>query len=442
MRSLKKSQHWFNKFNFYLNGKPLNTGFPFFFYMSRLSSPFFFVAVLSLFLAGCKDEDQIGSGVQPGGRLGVITTDTITVKAVSLPGDSFPSLNLSNNYLGLISDQLYGKARYSLFSEFELSGATDSIPGSVPDSVVLYLKYRSYYGDLSQSQRIQVYEVTQGLPSASAYSDISEQPYIDTTKKLSDITFVPQPTATYVVLNDTIAALRVPLDNSILGTKFVNASSTDLQPTNWTSFFKGLFIKAVDQNLQSGKGAALNFNLDESKIVFYYSRSGNRHFAFPIPGKDGTHINQVNFDRSGSRLAANSGNVNPDTLFILGQGGQKVQITFPYITELNKLNPRGKITINKADLKLFQVVTGSGFTEASEIGAYELFNDGTAGSLQNSGTRISGAYTINIASYIQRAMNRNTNEGVIVKLKNDDNSPERLLLGGKNIKLVITFTKL
>lgn len=401
-----------------------------------------FLSLVALGISSCKKDDRVGNDIQPS-NLNLLTTDTVTVVAETMPGDTFPSRNLNNNYLGVINDPIYGKTRSSIFSQFLLPD-TIEFSGSVSDSVILYLPYKTgSYGDMATTQRIQVFQMSADLPS-SAFSDYSESGKIDSTNILADLSFTPSSISVITVLGNPVRALRVALDTAILGAKFRSAASSNLIPANWTNYFKGLFIKTVDQPFTTEKGSALNFDIETANLVYYYKRSGDTLVhAFPAAGA--VRVNQVLHTRIGSQAASNYGEQNSDTLFILGQGGQKIRLTFPYLNELKKLNPRGTtITVNKADLKIEQIYSGSStFTESKELGGYVLNANNTSGVLVTNATRVINSYTLPVGSYIQEAINGTKEKGMILRLTADDVSAQRMMLSGKNnIKLVLTLTKL
>lgn len=412
--------------------------------MKHLKHVFTFCLALQM-LSACKKDDPLNGDIPLGGRLGVVTTDTITVVAVSLAGDSFPSANLTSNYLGVIYDPIYGKSRNSFFSQFNLTNSVSFADSTVPDSAVLFLKEKSIYGDSTTLQQVKVFEVTKNLPS-TAYSTINESGYYNSANVLADHTFDPKK------FNSANTFLRIPVP--AVATKIMSGTSNDfLTDISFREFFKGLFVQTVDQSLTAGKGAAISFDLGQSKLVFYYHevtpdtggtwKTTKREITFP--GADVLHINQTLHTRTPSAFSSNAGLPGQDSLFVMGQGGQMVKITFPHLAKLKALNPRGNITVNKADLKMVQLVQQFPyFTEAKEISAYRLTSTGHGGDAIIGAIR-SGTndYTMNISSYIQEAINGTAEKGVIIKLTNESNSPQRLILmGEKNIKLVLTLTKL
>jgi hypothetical protein len=403
----------------------------------------------TLFFFACKKEDQVGNDIQPGGKLGLVTTDTITVIATTIPGDSFPSKGLPNNYLGLINDPIYGKTSYSLFSQFGLSSA-NTFTNAVADSVILYLPYRTeskYYGELATPQHFQVYEIAIPLPS-TANSNIDESPLIDSTRVLSDIWITPRPTDSIQTNTRKINGIRIPLDNSYLGNKFIAGAANTNTSESWIAYFKGLYIKTIDQALTGNKGVALNFDLDKAKIAFYYHVGSVAQTPVEMSAFGVTHIEQVKHNYSGSRFSTNSGVKNSDTLFLLGHGGEKITVRFPYLGELKKLNPRGNITINKAELQFTQILENDQYyVEATSIDPYAIFsNDQTAAKIGSDPTvrSSSNVYAVGIGSHIQDAIYGRTEKGVVLKLSNDQNTAQRAMIkgGAQNIKLVLTLTKL
>lgn len=415
------------------NGKPvISAGFPFFMNIVKRSYLFCLLAC-ALGLASCEKDSHVGNDLTPG-SLGLITTDTITVIAETEPGEPFVATNLSKNYLGYLNDPLFGETRGSVFSQFMLA---DTVTFSSPaaDSIVLYLPYTSLYGDITTSQRVRILELTASLPSDSSKSDYSEAGKVDTTNILADHIFnIPASSA---------ATVRIPLDQS-LAARFISAPASSLIPSAWTSYFKGLFIQSVDQNFTSAKGALLNINMDGAQLILYYKENGVKK-ELSIKGASAVRINQIIHNTNGSVASNHFNDSTTDSLYIGGLGLTRVKLRFPYIDELNKLNPRGStVTINKAELKFDQVYTGSTlFAEAREVSSYSLKADGSSGEGISSDLRTNDSYSLSVGTLVRDAIKDIKEDGLVLKVKENESIPHRLLIrGGNNIKLVVTLTKL
>ena len=73
-----------------------------------------------IIIHACSDMDEIGLDLIDT-RAQMHSLDTLTIKAMTIPGDSI-AMNLgSNNILGIINDPVFGKTRASIYTETRLS---------------------------------------------------------------------------------------------------------------------------------------------------------------------------------------------------------------------------------------------------------------------------------------------------------------------------------
>ncbi len=333
-------------------------------YLSKLPASLLIGILLILAMFSCKkDPYEIGySLLPPSDTLNVKTTDTCTVQAFSMRQDSVRTDKCATLMMGSIMDPIFGKTTAGFYSQLLLSAeGVDFGTNPSLDSVVLMLKYSSYYGDTLTRQNVKVYEISQDLAYDSLH--YSNQHLSTYPTMLADQDFVPRIADSVLVRKVKIAPhLRINLSkqSNYLGNKILQAP-VDVLASNtlFIKYMKGLYVTASPV---SSKGALLNFNIaaDISRIVVYFHNQTD-------PLNDSLHydllLNQscarfIHTDHNGyvdaipdlkRQILNNDSTQGTKNLFLQGMGGVKMKLKFPYIKGLGK----GKtVAINDAVLQL------------------------------------------------------------------------------------------
>jgi len=121
-------------------------------------------ALISLF-ACQKDPSDIGLSLQNENEIinGNII-DTVSLKAFTIKEDSLSSDERTYSLLGSFLDPIFGYSEASFITQMRLPSSNASFgTNPVADSMVIYLDYRSYYGDTTISQTFDVYEIEKSI---------------------------------------------------------------------------------------------------------------------------------------------------------------------------------------------------------------------------------------------------------------------------------------
>ncbi len=329
---------------------------------------------LAIFFIACKKEvSTVGSSINPNG-LNIVTSDTFTVKTYSVELDSINTDETSVGLLGAINDPEFGVIDCGIVTQIRLSSTSPNF-GDVNlltvDSVVLSLRYYSImnYGNL-QNLNFEVYEITDQLNIDDEYYPSSPVNITgtDLIKPGTSVVF-PDPYTDAIVGQDTLSPqLRLNLKTSFGDYLIANANQMTSND-NFTSFFKGLYIKVTDaSSLASGEGTVLYFSLEDalSKMVLYYTvGTEQKTFTFNINNKCARY-NKMSVNRTGTNvdLVLNNTELGQEKYYLQGTF-IRPQVEFPYIMDLQK---NGKVILNSATLIVpVQDYTGDQFHPSEKL---------------------------------------------------------------------------
>lgn len=409
----------------------------------RFLSVFAFIAAL----ASCQ---KVNLATELGGDLipvvdNVNTFDTfLTVQTFNYPfaisQDSSRSVSSDIHYLGAVTnDPLFGQTKASLFMQllpttlkkpFAFSNPNDII---ALDSVVLVLSHRNFWGDTTQQQQVQVYELGRNndFRSDSAYQINTSNLTYSTV--LSGVkTFLP------LNLNDSLSLfreraasqLRIRLDNNF-GDRLLRFDSTAVYGTDsaFNANFKGFAL--VPGN--SGNGLA-GFSLTDTNtklaVYYRYTKSGAAdtavtYFRFSANAANANYI-QRNY--SGSEFAQVAGDQVADPLvYIQNAPGTYARVVVPGLAGLsNSVVHRAELQVQQVRDPFASVLTSptylylDAFDVASNVyrtipvdvtlGQGNVLNFAAFGSIGRAATDPAGAtirsWGFDVSRYVQRVVNK------------------------------------
>lgn len=391
------------------------------------------ISILSI-ISACKKDNSIGADILPtDDLLNVKFTDTLTLFSKTLSDTFLRTDKLSKNFLGVINDSKFGFQKASIAMELDkpTSVYDDTLMTTYTvDSVVLFLKYSSVYGDTTVAQSFEVSTIGNKISENSAYySNSSLFSSTGVVGSVSNYLFTPTTNPVHMSTTDTtgtVGVFRVKLNNS-LGNTIINLGQTVLRDS---ALFKNAFPGILVENASNiGKAMAeIDINSTYSSIaIFFKDKYGTskdmRLYTSLIKYVSGvatTRVNSVNlFSNTLSSEIQNtaaSGLVSDSINYILGQGGSLVRLSLPTLGNL------GKIAVNKAVISVTQIQPNIPkdfttpftlvFLKRNSLGNLEVlstfteqYNEG-AGLIDSVGTDILGnkfvRYSINISQYIQR----------------------------------------
>jgi hypothetical protein len=282
----------------------------------------------------------------------IFATDTITVKSFTGYVDSVRSNNRTYSYLGGLYDPYFGNTSADFVSQLRI---TRKYSGGEPlvDSVKLFMSIVSAKGDLNISQKLELYEISEQL-----YQDSS---YYSNRDPRADAWFIgsfPLPAIT----KDSIKTFIIPLPDT-LGKHLMRDTLSLNQEggvSDFRSFFKGIYIRTVEETKSPGKGSfsqlpllmVLPFNTGDFTIKVYYhtAKLSNLTYDFII------NLNSVRYNRyyhdfstaEPGKMIQNINNNVMDTLcYIQSFNGVFTGLRFPALNQLKSLMP---VSVNKAKL--------------------------------------------------------------------------------------------
>lgn len=474
-------------------------------FLSMKKSYLLSVIILLVFISSCKKDNSIGAGILPSDDLlNVKFTDTFSLFSKTLTDTFLRSDKLARNYLGVINDTKFGFQKASIAVEVDRPNTVydDTLMTTFTvDSVVLFLKYSSVYGDTTVAQSFEVNTISNKINETSLYySNTNQFPSSGTIGSINNYLFTPTTNPVHTTTTDTVGIagiVRIPLNNT-LGTSILSLGQTILRDSSqFKNAFPGIF---VENSTAAGKAMAeIDISSSYSSIaIFYKDKNGKardmRLYTSILQytgGVTSTRVNSVNLFSntlsSDVQNTAASGLVSDSVNYLLGQGGTTIRLTLPTIGN------EGKIAVNKAVLQVTQIQPNSQkefvspFTlvllKRNSLGKLEVlstfteqYNEG-AGLIDSVATDILGnkfvRYSINISQYIQRiAKGTETNSdlylatyystggtdgtlnflngGVINgKTLNTGYTPSRISIAGPNysnpnykLKLKLTYTEI
>ncbi len=424
------------------------------------------VLLLLLMLASCKKEEEIGFEVQPPeDKIIVGFNKDGGILAYSIREDSVRTDETLINLLGSTFDPVFGSTTAGFYVQFRLPDNNVNF-GTNPavDSIVLTLAYNGgYYGDLTTSQSLKIYEVNEYFSIDSNY--YSNRRFGCYSTPLYNDNFLPKPTDSVEFGGLTYAPhLRLKLDNT-LAQKFIDASGTSSLADNpsFLWFFKGLYVVADPTAVN---GAMLYFNLlsTQSKMTLYYHNDANDSLSYSfVINENSARVNT--FEHYGFASAnhdfqmqlAGDTNRGQQTLYLQAMAGVKTYLRF---NNLKSMLNNGNVVINKAELIITPDATLQGtYSEPAQLTLVMINEDGTLsflpdeyyGSAYFGGTYNSttGEYRFNIATYVQYLMKYEdyTGKGLYLAVSGASTNGSRLVFNGpgnpsSNLSLEITYTKL
>jgi hypothetical protein len=415
-----------------------------------------FLITLLVVVACKKKESTLGNDVlDPNSLLNSTQVDTFQLTTFTIAEDSLISDNPAYAVLGSYNDPKFGKVDASFYTQVVLSGLNPNfgdISAITVDSLVLGLEYADYYGELSP-QTVEVYQLTEKIHVDSTYYSFQDKAHSSTNLVVPGYeTFTPTPNGETIIGEDTVdAQLRIRLNNS-LATQLINESvsgGTNYSSIdNFTSYFKGLYVKVNNGSQLSGKGAVFYFNLNDplSKMTIYYTQAGvQKTFDFLI-NSECADFNHVDIDNSGKPVQ----NVINDTIsgqteFYAQAFKSRAIIKIPGLKNLPK-----KCVIHKAELILpIQYQTASKYSPSDEISVSVRIDNilsgiGVFGFYDN----YTKSYTVDCRDYVQALVTGqiSTTE-LILSPRFFITSAERIIFNGpstinkKKPQIVVTYTQ-
>lgn len=457
--------------------------------MNRILEGLFFAVCCVMFVVACTDPTLVGEELLEGDKVQPGFTDTVSITAYTNSVDSFRTYSssltsqLEKYFVGDFVDPIFGTTKASTVIQARMQRNATFFtlePPSFPDntlidSVILVLPYDAdnFYGDLNQIYSLEVLELTEGFAREDTY--YSNSPVPATAGTLASHSFRPSPNDSTETINyafsvaDTVrfSHVRIPLPTS-LGEEIVQLDSTFFQSDSaFLSFLPGLVLSPTSQN-----AGFVSFNLapilneNRGGIYVYYRDEATdikNQYQFGFNEFSGRYVN-FETEVAGSVVEPYIGEGKGDSLlFVQGCLGTEARIQFPYITEMKGL------IVNEAILEIALVDFPGAFADIYDpieqlilsretadgeailiddfvLTPTELISFSFGGDLEDGPNGEAGLYSMNISTHLQRMIDGDeVNELILSVFRRGDN-PNRSILAGADhptfpIKLKVTFTK-
>lgn len=454
-------------------------------YSKDRTKQFIITFLVSVFLfTACKKDNSNTIGAGFIGTLNgftVLSNDTTSLILFSSKCDSIPTKALSFFMLGDMNDPIFGKSKSNIYTQFSLPSGF-GFNGATIDSVVLQLGFvssNSYYGNISTSQDISVYELKEQLSSSYDSGYFSNRNY-----KTSEIGSLVLPSSigyfssTFNFTDsvyETCGGLTTTLIPHIrikLSSAFVNklqraeSAGAFLSNTAFQSYINGLAILAQtpDSRLFPGQGAILYLNPRSSLvsgIAVYYG--GKYKQIFPIAPSDVitnqyTHSTSLPLQPYMSKTPS----ANNES-YVQSNAGIKTRVLMPNIENIAKTHDiaviGAQIVFTLADGKddaVYKAPNNLWLQNADSIGRISFLEDfleinptsyyGGTYSVVNG----KGQYSFNITRHVQHLLTtfhqtgKSINYGMNLIIPADDYmngfGSSRAVINTKDVKLNLSYS--
>ncbi|NOR76566.1 MAG: DUF4270 family protein [Draconibacterium sp.] len=450
---------------------------------NRKYNPQFLIGFLALFITitSCKEQSNFGMEIFPKDDL--ISVKNVVVKdeisSFMFRDDSVRTDESARSLLGSFDDPVFGTTTVDFATQFRLQFFPDYGESPHADSVLLYLYYRSIYGDTLTTQKLKVYELESSLDvDASYYHDVDLKS-LASDYLLGEAEYTPRVSLDTLYADTLYQLIIIPLDIS-LAEKLISADSTQMINNDvFLEYFKGLYIESVKVTEEGGTilslDAVSNDVFQGSALVVYYNNEETREIAegdsslsmpFVITNFS-ARVNSFSHDYSETVFEDNLNmEIENDTLiYVQATGGLKSKIL---IDGLTSWKDSVNIAINKAEL-VFQIDTIPFesqsiveiapypldfappqqllLTVADENGKEFLPIDYLFSPINYGGyLRSDFTYHFNITQHLQQILDGNAgNYGFYLTPANKNSEANRVVLKGSTsqtgIKLLITYSK-
>jgi hypothetical protein len=239
--------------------------------------PGLLLIIVSATFFSCREPD-LGLEVQnPGDLVDLLVTDSFVVRTLLERQDSVKSDELSANLLGAYNDPLLGKVRAGFYAQVVPTLSNISLgEGFTPDSMVMVVPYRGFYGDVSKLnglQKFKVFRVLEAMSKEESY--FSNDSLQVSSTPIGETGFIVPRIRDSVTVTGLREApqLRIPVDLSLASEIAANSSAL-LSISAFTEFFKGVYLEAETYDNTSGQGAILDLILTSgARLDLYYKNN-------------------------------------------------------------------------------------------------------------------------------------------------------------------------
>ena len=411
---------------------------------------FCFSIVIILFSCNSEDDDILG--------LELIDEDEFVIEkysynSLSNEGDSYFTVNNFReesiyssgflNLLGSYNDLSFGQSDASFYMQVLLPDENivfNALESNPNIKLELSVPYFGFYGDLTQSLNLHVYEVSESLSSLDNDNKLITESF-DYDYLLTETQIDLEELSNEVQWGDSIVSPRllVDLSESNLGSKILNASQSNLANNeNFKDYIKGLYLKVDSSN----DGAILYFDTNnvECFLRMTYTDNDNQPVVleFPIGATHNYFIHQY---EASELLNVIEGNEPSSFVYLQSMGGMAAELDLSFLLNENFNDwVIGKATLNipvykDAQFDIFSPPTTLRLNEY--INGSNIENNNLPTAAFNSGTE---EYNFNITSYIQSIISENQNPNLYLGIGGVN--CERLLISNSDLGMELEIHRI
>jgi len=313
----------------------------------------------------CTNETTLGTGLLEEDAAALDQLDTLTVDARTVPSPPVRTyVDPSEDFL-ILGQQLFGTMNEPVFGTFESGIYTQvrlnrtatgglqfpSFSGTIVlDSLVLVLPYagESFYGNTEGMFGMEVFRLNERMEINDTY--FTSSTFETFPNSVGSRQFTPSLDSVVVIDYasgvDTLAFahLRIPIDPA-LGEEIIQGDSLTFSSDSlFQELLQGFYIRPATTN-----AGLLGFNLSSSRagLYLYYTQNDTLLRQYQFPTNSVVRTSRLEQDYGGSEVEPflASDDQRDSLLFVQGGGGVSIELTFPYIDQLENL------IINQAELE-------------------------------------------------------------------------------------------
>lgn len=327
--------------------------------MKQFIKGLFGVLLLAILLSACTDPTNIGSELLEDDQANVDFSDTITIKASTVIGDTIRtyspivSSQLEYYLFGDMKDPVFGQAKSSLYVQPRpnVLGQNFTMADDDIDSIILVLPYDTlaFYGIYQQLFKMNVFQVEEDISRDKEY--YSDQDFATSVSTIGAASFFPNLDSIEIVdygdgSVDTVLApphLRIALDNNLKSVLLSPDTSLYLSDSAFISQFKGIYLSPGEQG-----GGLISFDLFSlmGGIYVYYQQDGlpeQAQYGFKTAS---VRIANFEHDYTGTLIEPfiDQPDKGDSLAFVQGLEGLNIELDFPHVESLKG------VIVNKAEL--------------------------------------------------------------------------------------------
>jgi len=341
--------------------------------------PFFLSLIAGaciILISSCNEEPTLfGLDLLPTrDKESVFYNDTGTLAGNMFSIDSIAGYRAVKPFLGCMNDLVFGVTEGSVAVQFLYTVSNRQFgPSPVTDSLILFIKVDTVYGDTLTPQIFRIYPLTERLYADSIYFSNKLMEGLYDPNEIGSVSFVP---------TDTLIKIR--LDNA-LGQLLLSAdSATKSNPNTFLDYFKGFYIKP-DRVTTPGKGSLVSANLFATQTylkLYYHNDTTDSLIAdYDVNSTFSARLGLLRHDYSATGIIGINDTLRNDSvLYIQSLSGLGVHLSFPGLEGWKDSLP---VAIHKAELFLYPdpVQNESFFTRPARLDAYIKTSSGNFGTI-------------------------------------------------------------